>query len=199
MLSRILLVTLMMSMNAFAADDCSPTVIDPNVLKDLSGVASKMKTECPHQLNVSDFCAAVASQAPEISPINDSVIYRYQNQIFAAACVVSGDSDETIKAKVQNYWNNFHDRLACNQFNFTPQNGNILKLAIARKSDPFIDDVVTTWKVNLNHVDGVDQKTVLDYIEAKKIEAGSNASLVRIFQKYYDKFRNAGAKHSREL
>jgi hypothetical protein len=199
MLSRILLVTLMMSMNAFAADDCSPTVIDPNVLKDLSGVASKMKTECPHQLNVANLCAAVSEQTVELHPSHDSVMYRYQNQIYEAACILPSDDEAIIKSKIQNFWNKYHDGILCNQVNFIPANGNILKLAIARKSDPFIDDVLSAWKVGLNHVDSVDQLTVLDYIQSKINEAGANANLAKIYQRYYDKFKAAGAKHKRDL
>lgn len=199
MLSRIIAFTLLISMSAFAADECDPLTVDQNVIRDLSNVASRMKTECPNSIHVGNFCAAVESQAIELEPKHDSVMYQYQTLIYDASCVESGDSEVSIKAKVQNFWNRYHDALLCKPVNFVPQNGNILKLAVSRQSDPFIDDSIRNWGVGLNHVDVADKSTVLDYIERKKKEAGSNSNLVRTYQRYYDRFRTAGAKHKREL
>lgn len=198
MLSRIFAFTLLVSIPAFA-DDCDPQVVDPGVIRDLGRVASRMKTTCPNQLDVPGFCAAVESKIMENQPAHPSVTYRYQSMIYSASCIEASDSDETIKAKVQNFWNTYHSRLTCNTINFNPRNGNILKLAVARQSASFINDAVSTWNVGLNHVDAVDNGTVLDYIEQRKNQAGTASAFGKTLQRYYDKFRAAGAKHSREL
>jgi hypothetical protein len=90
-------------------------------------------------------------------------------------------------------------RLDCRQFNFTPNGGNILKLAIARQSTPFIDDILIFWKVDLNQVDAVDGETVLDYIGRLREQAGANEKLVQMYSRYYDRFRKAGARKASEL
>ena len=199
MLSRIFAFSLLMSVPAIAADDCTQTTIDQSVIKNLTRVSNKLRVDCPNQIHVGNFCAAVESQAIELEPKHDSVMYQYQTLVYNASCVEAGDSESVIKAKVQNFWNKYHDTLLCKPVNFVPQNGSILKLAVSRQAEPFIDDSIRNWAVSLNHVDKVDQGTVLDYIDMKKRDAGSNANLVKIYQRYYDRFRAAGAKHKREL
>jgi hypothetical protein len=126
-------------------------------------------------------------------------MYRYQNLVFAASCVLTSDSETIVKAKVQNFWNRYHNVLNCNHFNFNPKNGSVLKLAVARQAEPFIEDALSSWKVGLNHVDQADQLTVLDYIENRKKDAGASSSFSKTLQRYYERFRAAGAKHKREL
>lgn len=197
MLTRIFVFTLLMSTTAFAADECNPVAIAPGVLSSLVGVSERLNTRCPNELNVGSFCTAVDSKELEQNPSHDSIVYQYQTMIFAASCVVPGDSDQIIRSKVQNFWNRYHERLTCNMVNFNPRNGSILKLAVARQADSFIDDSITAWQVGLNHVDAVDNGTVLDYIEQRKTSAGP--TFARTLQRYYDRFRAAGAKHRREL
>ena len=199
MLSRIFAITLLMSVSAFAADECAPTVVDPQVISDLANVSSRLNQECPNQLNAVAFCSAVESKLTETQPIHSSVRYRYQNLIYTAACIVSGDSNETIRAKIQNFWNRFHGEMTCNQYNFNPRNGSVLKLAVIRQSNRFIDDALSNWRIGLNHVDETDHLTVLDYIELRKAQAGPTSPMAVTYQRYYDRFRSAGAKHSREL
>lgn len=197
MLTRIIAFTLLISTSAFAADECEPSVIAPSVISSLVGVSDRLNTTCPNELNIPTFCNAVDSKVLETDPTHDNILYRYQTMIYAASCVVSSDSDDVIKSKVQNFWNRYHDRLTCNLTNFNPRNGSILKLAVARQSDDFINDSISSWQVGLNHVDTVDNGTVLDYIEQRKTNAGP--TFARTLQRYYDRFRAAGAKHRREL
>eukprot|EP01034_Spumella_vulgaris_P002641 gene2641-3425_t len=75
--------------------------------------------------------------------------------------------------------------LVCNMTNFNPRNGSILNLAVARQADDFIGDAVVNWKVDLNQIDAIDGKTVLDYgcgsgilaMVARKLGAGSVAGV----------------------
>lgn len=197
MLSRIIAFTLLISTSAFAADDCAPSVISPSIISNLVGVSERLNTTCPNELNIASFCGAVEAQVLENNPTRDDVLYRYQTMIYAASCVEASDSEEAVRLKVQNFWNRYHDRLSCNTLNFNPRNGNILKLAVARQADSFIDDTISSWRVGLNHVDTVDNGTVLDYIEQRKAQAGP--TFARTLQRYYDRFKAAGAKHRREL
>jgi hypothetical protein len=199
MLTRIFAFSLLISFSAFAADDCDPAVIAPGVISSLVSVSEKLKTQCPNEINVANFCSAIEAQTLEMEPTHPSVMYRYQNLVFAASCVLTSDSETIVKAKVQNFWNRYHNVLNCNHFNFNPKNGSVLKLAVARQAEPFIEDALSSWKVGLNHVDQADQLTVLDYIENRKKDAGASSSFSKTLQRYYERFRAAGAKHKREL
>lgn len=199
MLSRLLAFSLLVSVPVFADDDCEPAVVPPEIIRNLTSVSDRMNIECPNQIHVGNFCAAVENQTDELDPSHPTISFRYQTLIYNASCVQPNDSEATIKAKIQNFWNRYHGTLTCIRQNFNPRDGNILKLAIARQSEPFIEDTLRSWQVSLNHVDSVDNMTVLDYIDLRKREAGSNQSLIRIYQRYYDQFRAAGAKHKRDL
>ncbi len=197
MLSRIIAFTLLISIPAYA-DNCDPQVIDPSVISDLSKVASRMNMECPNDVNVKDLCAAVQSGVEE-PDVNSLALFKYQTLIYKSSCVQDTDSEQTIKAKIQNFWNKYHDQLVCDHHNFNVKPGSLLKLAISNNSSNFIDDALDSWKVSLNHVDAADQRTVLDYIEAEKNRAGENTPLGIALKRYYDRFKSAGAKHKKDL
>lgn len=198
MLSRIFAITLMMSMSVYAADECAPQVVDPGVLADLTRVSNELKIECPNQIDSLELCNLVSTQLAESAP-NASTRFAYQTRIYRAACVDSSrDSAQVIQQKVQAFWNRYHDQLQCHQLGFSVVNGNILKLAVERNSREFINDAVRRWRVNLNHVDSTDQKTVLDYIQAELVKARGN-NMEPVLQRYFTLFRSNGAKFQREL
>lgn len=192
---RVIAFGLLISLSG-VADDCDPTVVDPGVLKDLGKVAAKMNTECPNQVDVADLCQFVAEKVTETSP-GAKTSYVYQSKIYKAACVEAGDSPKVIQAKVQNFWNRYHDKLVCSALNSTVQNGHILKLAVDRSSTEFINDTVRRWRVNLNHVDS-DKKTVLDFIDEERKKAAGTQRLSTL-DRYYQIFRTNGAKYSSEI
>jgi hypothetical protein len=197
MLKRFIAIGLMISIPAFAADNCDQQVIDQDIVKDLQQVSSRMNVECPNSVNASDLCDAVSGQVLETDS-RQTTRYTFQTKILRASCVETSDSPEIVQAKVQNFWNKYHDKLNCSQINFTIRNGHILKLAVERNSRDFINDAVRKWKVNLNHVDPADQKTVLDYIESE-LTKSRGTSLEPVLQRYFTLFRTNGAKHKREL
>lgn len=196
MLSRIFAFTLLISIPAFA-DDCQDIPVSTEVVGQLEGVSKRLNMECPNQVDVRRLCNAVSEKLGE-TDTTKGTRFIHQTLINQAACVESGDSPDIIQAKIQNFWNKYHAQLNCTQLGFSITNGHILKLAVEKNSRDFVNDAVKKWKVTLNHVDPVDQKTVLDYIESEMSKArGSN--MEPILKRYYDLFRTNGAKLKREL
>ncbi len=150
-------------------------------------------------LDPRELCAGVATQTVEFEPRHDTVLYMYQSELYDAAGVVKSDSEEALNTKVRKLLNERMPQLLCNQFNFVPANGNILKLAVARQNDDFIYRVLNEWKPDLNQVDAADGRTVLDYIAWQRDRYGPTQSAHRSFQRMYDDFRKAGAKLRSEL
>ncbi len=147
---------------------------------------------------ITNLCAAVANPLAELDPYHPSILYRFESHIFHWAGVTPIDSESQMSAKIRKFFDGSGSRLVCNQANFNPRNGNIFKLAIARQSNRFIDDVVR-WSVDLNQVDAVDGRTVLDYIRDRRAAVGEGSSFGQTLGRYYNKFRAAGAKHASEL
>lgn len=147
---------------------------------------------------ITNLCAAVANPMTELDPYHASILWGYQSYIFHWAGVITTDNESQVSAKIRRFFDGTRSRLVCNQANFNPRNGNIFKLAIARQSKRFIDDVVR-WGVDLNQVDVVDGRTVLDYIRDRRAAVGEGSSFGQTLGRYYNKFRTAGAKHASEL
>jgi len=196
MLSRIIAFSLLITLPAFAGDECQNIPVSSEIVVQLEGVSKRLNIECPNQVNVSELCHAVGGQLFETQ--NTDYKYIYQTKIYRAACVETSDSPEVVRLKVQNFWNKFHSGLNCSQLGFSVRNGHILKLAVERNSRDFINDAIRKWKVSLNHVDDSDQKTVLDYIEAELARA-KGTSMEPVIQRYFTLFRSNGAKYKREL
>jgi hypothetical protein len=150
-------------------------------------------------LDVQELCAGVMSQTLENEPQHDSVLYMYQSEIYDAAGVVRRDTEAQVNAKVRKLLNANMPRLLCTGIGAVPNNGNLLKTAVSRMSDDFIDYVLEDWKLDLNQVDAVDGRTVLEHIALKRDSYRPDQAPYRIFQRYYERFRAAGAKTRAEL
>lgn len=197
MKSTLLTLSLLLALPVFGQHDCDPAIVDPSVTRNLENVARRLNVQCPHSLNPAQFCNTVGDQLQRPDP-RLGTTYDYQNRIYEAACIQPGDSVSVIQAKVQSFWNEYHDQLTCNQVNSRVRNGNILKFAIEKNSRNFINDAVRRWGVSLNHVDSSDNQTVLDFIESEmqRTRGTPNEGILR---RYFDLFRANGAKHRREL
>lgn len=151
----------------------------------------------PQPMNFRSFCGAVEVSVLENNPTRDEVLYRYQTMVYEAAGVSPDDSLEVAYAKSRAFMDANHSSLICNTLNFNPRNGNIYKLAVARQFDGFIHDALDNWHLDLNQVDVADGKTVLDYIADRRATAGP--TYARTLDRYYTRFRAAGARHASEL
>lgn len=148
------------------------------------------------EANLDGLCAAISSHREESESIEQ--IYVYQTKILAASGVKMGDSKDEIKRKVQIFWKNNEKKLICDSPDFNVPNGSIIKFAVARRFEDFIDDVTATWGVDLNMVDTSDNRTVLDYVKNEQ-EKYKRTPIETILRRYYKKLRDAGAKHKNEL
>jgi hypothetical protein len=152
----------------------------------------------PEHPNLSTICGVVSS--PELDPgaASGSRHRLYHSAIYRAAGVSVSDGPSEAALKIQVFWNRHSERLRCNTLNFDVPNGHLLKFAVARRSDFFLRDVVHTWRLDLNFIDHVDGRTVLDYIAAERARTRAPA-VFRVLDRYYRMFREAGAKHRSEL
>ena len=149
--------------------------------------------------DVQNFCASVANPMAEINPKHLNDRYRFQTMLNEASGAMSSDMQELVNLKIRTFLNNRMPSLLCSQNDFNPNNGNVLKLAVSRQSNRFIDYVLEQWKPDLNQIDAVDGRTVLDYIEFRKAEAGATSTFARTLDRYYKRFRAVGARHAAEL
>ncbi len=165
----------------------------------VSAILDKVESDsCPKKDNVEDLCNSIFDQKEDSDP-ESSYVYKYQRIILEASCVNSDKDTQVDKInKINAMWNRLTNKLTCDSTRFNVTNGNILKLAVARRFDSVIEDAAQVWKVNLNVVDPSDQLTVLDYV-AKQIDVYKGTVNEALLQEYYKVLKAAGAKHKREL
>ena len=115
-----------------------------------------------------------------------------------AALVTESDSPETIGAKIRALWDNHQDRFKCSSNSFDVSGGSILKYAIRARSFSFLNTASQRWRLNLNYVDRVDGRTVLEYLQGEIRRSEGTATGYEL-QEYFDSLRRLGAKFSSEL
>lgn len=156
---------------------------------------------CPIPEKVDNICLHVDGRTKETDKLwlqnHSDYIFRYQRRMLDAACVIAEDDEATINKKVQSMWNASRERLNCRSVQFDASGGNILKFAVSSKFDQFIEDAIW-WGVDLNWVDDVDKRTVLDYVQYQ-IEKHKGTSIESKLSHYYRLLREAGARHRHEL
>jgi antitoxin component YwqK of YwqJK toxin-antitoxin module len=169
-----------------------------NGKEDTSFVTNEVVSKpCPNPRKLDNICMSLDSRTKDPKPRGD-YYYMYQRKMLDAACVdVEKDSEEIVGRKIRAMWDKCWDKLKCHSIQFDASGGNILKFAVSTKFNEFIDDVIY-WKVDLNKVDALDQRTVLDYI-TYQIEKNKGLSIESKYRHYYKILREAGAKHKSEL
>lgn len=180
-----------------ARADCGVGLLEGlEPLMDFSELTQEV-TACPNPKKLRGLCMLIDSKEKDPNP-QGRFVFKYQRKFLEAACVdVKKDSEEEIAKKISKVWQENEQTLICNNTKFDVANGNIIKFAANLKFDEFMIDM-TMWKVNLNRVDEMDGRTVLDYIQT---QIGRNKGLASepVLKRYYDMMKKAGAKHKSEL
>lgn len=161
-------------------------------------VASKQRV-CPDIRPLDGLCSSVGTHEAAKNPVG-RYRHAYQEDFIKAACVdLDRDDNDTIVRKISSMLAKFEDEkeFKCSNGQFDIPNGNILKFAVSKRFDTFIGDAIR-WKVNLNKVDPVDNRTILDYVQSQINQHRGNGSEAGLHY-YYDRLRRAGAKHRSEL
>lgn len=125
--------------------------------------------------------------------------FAYERKIYAASCVnFKADTPEQARSKIRSLFFQENDSaLSCSAANFQVSRGSILKYAIDIRSFSIISNAII-WKIDLNHLDQYDQRTLLDFIEVKIVQNEAN-SLKKNLVEYYIELRSRGARHCHEL
>lgn len=163
---------------------------------DLIAVVDRMN--CPDLSQIRNICNAVSSSARVPIPNTDRTQYEYVAMMNAAACIQASDSDSQKRTKIQALWNANQNNFGCTVTGFDVEGGNVLKLVVRKRSFEFLNLAMESWQLNLNIVDPVDGKTVLDYVEAELV-ANRGSDIGRELQEYKELLIEAGAKRSSEL
>jgi len=160
------------------------------------GVPEAAQAQMTHRA-VGQLCGYISARTPDINP-NSPNSYAYQTSLYWSADVnPDRDDPAEVRRKLQLWWSIYDSQMTCNSVNFNVPNGSVLKFAISRRFDEFIDDVAA-WRVDMNIVDRTDNRTVLDYIEDETVRLAGTAA-ERTLRRYYRTLRDTGARHRREL
>ncbi|MGS0746899.1 hypothetical protein [Halpernia sp. GG3] len=146
-------------------------------------------------------CGDVASKAKVDEKETKYYEYVYEKRILQLSCVnLEVDDDQTIKRKVQQFWNKYKTNCTCDSVSFNIPNGNILKFSIAKNFLDFLDTFVLNYNLDINFIDPADGKNLLDYlndeIEKLKTNGASNSS-IQVYQHYRDEIISLGGKPSK--
>jgi hypothetical protein len=159
-------------------------------------------TFCPIPEKLDNICMNIDSRVQVADKawrqFHTDYIYVYQKKVLDAACIKIGTDDEgTVNRKVQAMWSASRANLNCDSVQFDVSGGNVLKFAVSTKFDQFIEDAIW-WGVDLNWVDKIDNRTVLDYV-TYQIEKNKGKNIESKLAHYYKILKEAGAKHRHEL
>ena len=148
------------------------------------------------EAEVNNLCFAVAEQVRE-SEGSAGTPFVYQAILYTAAGIQASDQPETIRASMQQFWVRNQDRLYCNELNSALRETHLLRLAIDRNANEFLNDVVRRWRVDLNHIDRRSGGTVLDFVDVEIRKATGTpreGSLLR----YRKMLESAGARRAKD-
>ena len=127
----------------------------------------------------------------------------YKEKLLQMSCVdIIKDSPETIKAKVQCMWKKYYAEFGCDNTGFLVPQGNILKYAVNKEFELFIDGVVEDFGLDINIKDPADGKTLLDFVldEVKRYKKSPYQDKSIELQRIYDHFKfDLYALHANEL
>jgi hypothetical protein len=150
------------------------------------------------QEQVSQLCNAVNDQLLETSDLSFGNRHNYQTRIYrSSAAHPLRDPVAHVAKKIQHWWLTDFDALNCDLLGFRVKGGSILKLALARDANYFINDVVRRWGLWLNGRDFTGQ-TALDFIESE-MERSRGTPNENIMRRYQTLFQRFGGKRAADL
>ncbi|MBQ5949801.1 hypothetical protein [Massilia sp. ST3] len=150
---------------------------------------------CPRLERLKNMCLVVGTRMKDSA----TGTYMFETLLRDAACVGGAETEQQAGERIAANWKRFEASgyLQCTNANFDLDKGNIVKYAVSKKFEDFVDRLIA-WNVDLNRVDASDGGTVLDYV-ATHIERNKGNALESTYRMYYMKLRQAGVLFQREL
>jgi len=150
--------------------------------------------ERPKEIDIRNLCSSISAKVSNFLPAPPK--YYYEFLLYELAGTNHNDPDKY--KKVRDFWNKHHHKFKCKQTTASMEEGGyIAKVAIAEPFDPFIVDLTTVYKVDVNAI--TNGTTILDYIDIKRIEYANNPLMLDELDRWYDLFEETGGKHARDL
>lgn len=154
----------------------------------------------PKEIDYKLLCDDIATKAKVIEKESEHYEYVYEKRILQLSCVnVEIDDEETIKRKVQLFWNKYKINCKCDSVSFNVPNGNILKFSTSKNTD-FTENLVLIYDCDINFIDPADNRNLLDYVidEIEKLKTtGASKSSVQVYERYRDIIISIGGKPSK--
>ena len=146
------------------------------------------------------WCGDLATKEKVEGTATDTVEYIYEQRLWEMSGAKMGvDNEENAKKKIQLWWNKNKTKCNCSTVGFIP-NGNILKFALAQSLPSFVEALVLNYELDINFIDPVDSRNVLDYIndEIERLKKGSfSKSSIEVYESYKESLIGLGAKPSK--
>lgn len=155
----------------------------------------------PEVKDFQSWCADITMRTRAPKSEREYFEYHYEKRLWKMACVEIGiDNEETVKKKIQLFWNKYKTKCKCDSLGFGIQHGNFLKFAVAMNMLEVLDTFVMTYGLDINFIDPADNRNLLDYINAeidrsKKLE--NSDSKIALYQQYKESIISLGGKPSK--
>ncbi|HEY8690631.1 MAG TPA: hypothetical protein VIM07_15445 [Chitinophagaceae bacterium] len=176
----------------------------PRAIKIYKLVFRNFNDTCPPPTK-SDYlvlCAYVATAVK--APANEKQYYEYyyEKKLWEMAGIKIGvDNEETVKKKLQLFWNKYKTSCKCDALNFGLPNGNLLKYALSQNMPGLIETLADTYMLDINFIDPADGLNLLDYIigEVERLKRNTNsAASVKVYEDYKAAVIGLGGKSNRK-
>lgn len=167
---------------------------------DRSGQKDGINIPEPTKSHYKLLCADIGTRTKVNSNEYEYYEYTYEKRILLLACVdVKVDDEETIKKKVQIFWNKYKKNCYCDSVTFGVQNGSILKFALAQNF-PQVIETLADYGCDINFIDPADGLNLLDYVSGeiarlKKLQ--NSANTVMVYERYKDGIIGLGGKSNK--
>lgn len=103
--------------------------------------------------------------------------FNYEKRLWDISCVKPTDTEETAKNKVRLMWSKYKKDFICDENGFGIGPKSLLKYSIYQNFPDLLETLLMTYEVDVNFVDELDNKNVVDYIndEIKRLNpSGTN-------------------------
>jgi hypothetical protein len=155
----------------------------------------------PKESDYKALCTDIGSRAKVTEKEFEYYEYTWEKRLFSFACVnVQIDNEETIKRKLQSFWNKYKTNCKCDSLTFGVQNGNILKFAFSQDM-PSVIETLADYGLDINFIDPVDGLNLLDYVNAeisRMSQLQNSENSVMVYNRYRANIIGIGGKSSKQ-
>lgn len=156
----------------------------------------------PSLSDIKTLCDCVAIKEKPSGKAAEHYDWAWERRLMVlAGTSIETDGFDVATKKLRCFWEKYKTQFSCHSSTFNLERGSLLKFAISQNFTPMFETMVGTYGMDINFIDPIDKRNVLDYVNDELQGAislqGVSHQKVKVLKEYKQLLEDMGCKPSK--